>query len=477
MDGAGMRVRNPRTGEFDHTIQPLDTLEVRAATARLRQAQPHWAARSVEERVVMLRQLGAAIVQHGDAIADALTVDTGRRAISRIEVAGLVRLIDRWADRAPGLIAGAVGDARPSATPGIEVSTRLVPYPLVGVISPWNFPLTLAMIDAVPALAAGSAVIVKPSEVTPRFIAPLMAAVAQVPQIAEVLRVIEGDGATGAAMIDAVDYIAFTGSVETGRKVGEAAARAFIPASLELGGKDPLIVLDSADPETAAAVALRASVVNGGQACQSIERVYVARAIAAPFLDALVTAAKAARLNIGAVDAGEIGPFIFARQADIVAAQIADAVAQGARVLAGGEIVRAGGLWLAPTVLVDATPDMAVMREETFGPVIPVTVFDTVDEAITLANDGEFGLSAAVMGDEKAAIAVAERLNAGAVSINDASLTSMVWDVEKSSFGTSGLGPSRMGDSGLLRFFRRQALLRQTGKPLPLAAFAEETMR
>jgi succinate-semialdehyde dehydrogenase / glutarate-semialdehyde dehydrogenase len=472
-----MRVRNPRTGEEDYAIAPLDAGAVRDAASRLRMAQTGWAARSVEERARMLRGLGAAIVQHGDAIADALTVDTGRRAISRIEVEGLVRLIDRWAERAPGVMAGAAGDARPSATPGIAISTRLSPYPLVGVVSPWNFPLTLAMIDAVPALAAGSAVIVKPSEVTPRFIAPLMAAVAQAPGIADVLQVIEGDGATGAAMVDAVDYIAFTGSVATGRKVGEAAARAFIPASLELGGKDPLIVLDSADPVAAAAIALRASVVNGGQACQSIERVYVARTIAAPFLDALTAAAKAARLNVEAVDAGEIGPFIFARQAEIVANQIADAVARGARVLAGGEIVRAGGLWLAPTVLVDVTPDMAVMREETFGPVIPVRVFDTVDDAVALANNSIFGLSAAVIGDAATAMAVAERLNAGAVSINDAALTSMVWDAEKSSFGSSGLGPSRMGDSGLLRFLRRQALLRQTGAPLPLAAFAEETVR
>jgi acyl-CoA reductase-like NAD-dependent aldehyde dehydrogenase len=383
-------------------------------------------------------------------------------------------MVDRWANAAPGLIAKAALEPRPSATPGIVVSTGLVPYPLVGVISPWNFPLTLALIDAIPALAAGCAVIVKPSEITPRFIRPLMAAIAEVSDVP--LAVIEGDGASGAALVDRVDYIAFTGSVATGRKVGEAAARAFIPASLELGGKDPMIVLASADPVWAAGVVLRASIVNTGQACQSIERVYVARSIATPFIDALVAGAKAVRLNADDIGRGDIGPFIFGKQAAIVQAQIDDAVARGARLLAGGTVETiGGGLYLRPTVLCDVTPDMAIMREETFGPVIPVTIVDDIDTAIALANDGEFGLSAAVLaGTPEEAEAVAIRLDAGAVSINDGSLTAMVWDAEKSSFGASGLGASRMGDSGLLRFFRKQALLRQTGRPLPIAAYAED---
>jgi succinate-semialdehyde dehydrogenase / glutarate-semialdehyde dehydrogenase len=472
-----MKVRNPRTGERDYEIAPLDRAGVDAVAGRLRAAQPDWAAKAPEERADALRALAAAIVERRDAIAAALTVDTGRRAISAIEVDGTVRLLERWAAAAHDLIARAESKPRPSATPGITVTTRLVPYPLVGVISPWNFPLTLALIDAVPALAAGCATMVKPSEVTPRFIGPLMGAVAAVPELP--LAVVEGDGATGAAMIDAVDYVAFTGSVATGRKVAAAAAAAFIPASLELGGKDPMIVLASADPVWAAAVALRASVVNTGQACQSIERIYVAREIAPAFLDALVAGAQAARLNAEDIGAGEIGPFIFERQAAIVQAQIDDAVARGARVLAGGRVETiGGGLYLRPTVLTDVPPDATIMREETFGPVIPVTSFDSVEEAVSLANTGEFGLSAAVLaGDPSEAEAVAVRLNAGAVSINDGALTSMVWDAEKSSFGLSGMGPSRMGDSGLLRFFRRQALLRQTGRALPLAAYAEDAAR
>lgn len=472
-----MPVRNPRTGVNDYTIDPLDADRVSALATDLRARQRAWAGRSADERARLLRQAGAVIARHAGAIGTALTIDTGRRAISHIEVGGTPRTFDRWADIAPGLIARATGDPRSSATPGIIVSTRLVPYQLIGVISPWNFPLTLALIDAVPALAAGCAVIVKPSEVTPRFIRPLMAALAEVPDVP--IAVIEGDGVTGAALVESVDYVAFTGSVATGRKVAAAAAAAFIPASLELGGKDPMIVLASADPVWAAQVALRASIVNTGQACQSIERVYVARQIAEPFLAALVEGARAVRINADDIGRGEIGPFIFARQAEIVQRQIDEASAKGARLLTGGTVEQiGGGQYLRPTVLTDVTPDMAIMAEETFGPVIPVTVYDTVDEAVALANDGVFGLSAAVLAgwaDEAEAVAI--RLDAGAVSINDGALTSMVWDAEKSSFGASGLGPSRMGESGLLRFFRKQALLRQTGQALPIQAYAEDAGR
>ncbi len=469
-----MMVRNPRTGALDYAIAPLDGAAVASVAARLRAAQPAWAALGAAARAAALDRLADALAARSDAITAALTTDTGRAAVSGVEVQASIAMIRRWASTAPDLIAAATDAGRASATPGIVISGDLVPYPLVGVISPWNFPLTLALIDAVPALAAGCAAMVKPSEITPRFIAPLADAIAAVPDIAAVLAVVAGDGATGAALVGAVDFVAFTGSVATGRKVAAAAAAAFIPASLELGGKDPLIVLASADPVAAAHITLRASIVNSGQACQSIERVYVARAIARPFIAELVRAAGAVRLNHPDINSGDIGPFISAAQAGIVAAQITDAVGKGARVMTGGTVENLdGGLYLRPTVLLDVRPDMAVMREESFGPVIPVSVYALLNQAVDAANSGEFGLSAAVIGDPAEAEAVARRLNAGAVSVNDASLTAMVWDAEKSSFGASGLGPSRMGASGLMRFFRRRAILRQTGTALPLAAYAE----
>ena len=472
-----MKIRNPRTGEDDYDITPLwgDALSARAAA--LRQTQVAWAAQSPSQRGKILLTLADAIADHADAITDALTRDTGRAAISRIEVQGTIGLIKRWEGSAPFMVARASTKDRATAIPDISTSTRLVPYPLVGVISPWNFPLTLALIDAIPALMAGCAVIVKPSEVTPRFIRPLMAALAKVPDVP--LELIEGDATTGAELVGLVDYVAFTGSVATGRKVGAAAAEAFIPASLELGGKDPMIILASADPDKAAAIALRASVINSGQACQSIERVYVARDIAERFIVALVEKARSVRLNHPDITIGDIGPFISVAQAGIVQAQIDDAVAKGAQVLTGGKVEQlGGGLYLRPTVIIGVTPAMSVMVDETFGPVIPVTIFDSEDEAVALANAGIYGLSGAVIaGTAQEAEAIAVRMNVGAVSINDGSLTSMVWEAEKSSFGLSGLGPSRMGDSGLLRFFRKQALIRQSGQALPLAAYAEDAQR
>jgi succinate-semialdehyde dehydrogenase/glutarate-semialdehyde dehydrogenase len=467
-----LAVRNPRTGEADHRIAPLDAAAVRALAGRLRARQPAWEALGAEGRCAALRRLRAEVEARAGALERALIADTGRTRISRIEVAGFLGQLDRWAAQAPALLE--LPPPRRSATPGIRIEAAARPYALVGCIAPWNFPLTLAMIDAVPALAAGCAVIVKPSEVTPRFIGPLGEALAAVPDIPCAL--IEGDGATGAALVEAVDFVAFTGSVATGRKVAVAAAGRLIPASLELGGKDPMLILASADPAWAARVALRASVVNTGQACQSIERLHVARPIHDAFLDALVAAAQATRLSFPDAAQGDIGPFIFEKQAAIVQAQIDDALARGARLLCGGRVeALGGGLWLRPTVLADVTFDMAVMQHETFGPVLPVMAFDTLEEGIAQANHGSYGLSAAVLaGSEAEALAVAPRLNAGAVSVQDGALTSMVWDAEKTSFGESGVGPSRMGASGLTRFLRRQAILVQEGAALPLGAYAED---
>lgn len=469
-----MKVRNPRTGEYDYEIAPLSPEQLSEVASELRSAQLVWAECDVAERGLIMSKLRDAISRHAESITSALIADTGRAKISQIEVDGTMAMILRWAKSSDAIIAGAMVQDRQTSIPGISTSTRLSPYPLVGVISPWNFPLTLALIDAIPALMAGCTVIVKPSEITPRFIRPLAVALAEIPEIP--LRIIEGDGSTGASLVPLVDYIAFTGSVTTGRKVGAAAAKAFIPASLELGGKDPMVILSSSDPVKAAEIALRSTVVNSGQACQSIERVYVAREIAEPFLAALAAQASSVRLNYPEISKGDIGPFIFGKQADIVQAQINDALEKGARLITGGHVENlGGGLYLRPTVLADVTSDMTIMSDETFGPVIPVTIFDSVDQAVMLANDGVYGLSGAVIAataDE--AEAIGARLDVGAVSINDGSLTSMVWEAEKSSFGVSGLGPSRMGDSGLLRFYRKQALIRQSGSALPLAAYSED---
>lgn len=467
-------VINPRTGRADHHIEPLAPAALATLATGLRAAQPAWAMLSPASRLEALGAFVTALTDNAPAILAALAADTGRGTIAAVELDSVKAMVARWTRDAPGLVHAIEHPRTATALPSVTAATRLHPYPLVGVISPWNFPLTLAMIDAIPALAAGCAVIVKPSEITPRFIKPLMHAIKCVPALASVFAIIEGDGETGAALVESVDYIAFTGSVATGRKVAVAAAQAFIPASLELGGKDPLVILASADPIAAAAIALRAAVTATGQACQSIEAVHVARPIHDAFLAELVRLADAVTLNHPDIAHGDLGPFIAPAQAAIVAAQLDDAVAKGATIHTGGRIETHGGHWLRPTVVTGVRPDMLLMTHETFGPVIPVIPFDTPAEAIAAANASPFGLSAAVIAATPAeAEAVAVQLRAGAVSINDAALTALIGDVEKSSFGLSGLGASRMGPSGLLRFCRRQALLRQTGTPIPLAAYAE----
>lgn len=473
MTARTLQVRNPRTGELDYQIQAAGAEEITAIAQRLRHAQRAWAGLPLSERGAALLRLADMLVKHRAAITAALELDTGRRRIAGLELDGAVASLRGWVAQAPGLLPE--GWVQGRAMPHIRHAPQFVPYALTGVISPWNFPLTLSMIDAIPALLAGSAVIIKPSEVTPRFAAPLMAAIAEA-GLEDILALVSGDGATGAAMIDAADVICFTGSVATGRKVAAAAAAKMIPAFLELGGKDPLIVTASADLEKATDAALRGSVLSTGQACQSIERIYVAAEIHDTFLKRLTEKASAVRLNWPDITVGELGPIIFDKQAAILADQIEDAKSRGATALTGGTVEHhGGGHWLLPTVLTNVSHQMKVMTEETFGPLLPVMPFTTIEEAIRLANDTEYGLSAAVFaGTLEEAEAIAVQLEAGAVALNDAALTGLFHEAEKHSFKLSGLGGSRMGPAGFQRFLRRKALIANTGAPAPLSAFAED---
>jgi acyl-CoA reductase-like NAD-dependent aldehyde dehydrogenase len=457
-------VRNPRTGVEDYRIEPVSAAAVAGAARRLRAAQASWAARPVSGRAAVLREFAAALEARRPSIIEALATDTGRWAISVGEVDGAIRNVRRWADEAPALLAES--EFRSKLLPSVTIGDQYVPYGLVGCISPWNFPVTLSLIDAVPAVVAGCAVLLKPSEVTPRFIEPLRGAVAAVPQLAAVFEFVPGDAGTGRAVVDCVDAVCFTGSVATGRRVAEAAAARFIPAFLELGGKDPAIVLASADPDMATDVVLRGSIANNGHACMSLERIYVDRAVFAPFVERLVRKAESVTLAYPDRERGYLGPLIFAKQAETIAAQLADARARGARVLTGGRIeTLGGGLYCRPTVVVDVDHSMTLMTEETFGPVMPVMPFDSVDQAVALANDSQFGLSACVLaGTAEEALAVGRRIDAGGISINDGCMTYMTYEGEKHSFKFSGLGGSRMGPQGLRRFLRHKALIVQHGR-------------
>lgn len=469
-----LNVRNPRTGEYDYQIEAVDEDAIASLATKLRDRQKQWRSLSMHERAIKLQQFAEALISRRDAIGNALQIDTGRKRIAFLEVDGVAGAIAGWCAQLDHLLPG--GWTQGVRAPEIKHQPQFVPYELVGVISPWNFPLTLSMIDTIPALLAGACVIIKPSEVTPRFADEVQKVVESV-GLDDVLSFIQGDGATGGALIDHVDAICFTGSVPTGRKVALSAAQNMIPAFLELGGKDPLIVLPSANMEHATDAALRGSVLSTGQACQSIERVYVHEEMYDAFVEMLVSKAKAARLNWPDISTGEIGPIIFDKQAETLRDHLEDAVIKGAEILTGGEIEpHGGGLWLRPTIVTNVSHDMKIMVEETFGPIIPIMKYSSVEQAVTLANDTEFGLSAAVMGGTlEEAEKAGRQIDAGAVSLNDAALTSRFHEAEKHSFKLSGMGGSRMGPAGFQRFMRRKALIANTGAPLPLSAFSEDT--
>lgn len=468
-DPALMAQREPRTGCVDVWLAKTRLESLPEIGLQLRQAQTAWASHSIEHRAKVVQHLAQCLEDCSELLIS-LIADTGREALAALEIQATVAMILRVSAAAPGYTYVQQGQ---SAIPNIEFKTQGVAFPLVGVISPWNFPLLLSFIDCVPALLAGCAVWIKPSEVTSRFVIPLRKVIEGIPDLSGVLTILIGDGELGAAVVRHSDAICFTGSVETGKKVYRGCAEAFIPAFLELGGKDPLIILPGADLDRAAEVALRAAIISNGQACQSIERVYVHADDEAALVEKLLARLQNITLSIVA-GTGQQGPFIFAKQAEIVQTQIDDAVAKGAKVLHGGRIEHtAGGLWLLATLLIDVTHEMRIMREETFGPVLPIMRYQTLAEAVSLANDSHFGLSAAVIGEAALALSIAEQLQAGAVSINDAALTAFVHDVEKQAFRDSGLGASRMGEAGIMRFLRKRAFLIQTGLPFPLSMLNE----
>ncbi|BAZ47646.1 aldehyde dehydrogenase [Nostoc sp. NIES-4103] len=456
-----IEVRNPRTGKYDYVIIPPPPKLLAQQCTRARRAQPRWYQLGVEGRIAALQAWKQALLSERDRLMEALVNDTGRLSISKLEIDSFFSSIDRWCGLAPDLLQES---AKNTAIPFIALQQSSVPYCLVGVISPWNFPLLLSTIDAIPALLAGCAVIIKPSEIAPRFVAPLITAINAVPELRDILSFIEGAGETGANLIDNVDLMCFTGSVATGRKVAEAAAKRFIPAFLELGGKDPAIVLESANLELATSAILWGSVVNTGQSCLSIERIYVAESIFEEFYHLLIAKASRLQLAYPTVESGELGPIIAEKQAAIISDHLQDAVEKGAIIHCGGKVEALnGGWWCRPTVITQVNHSMKVMTEETFGPIMPVMPFPTVEEAVYLANDSIFGLSAAVFADSEAeALAVADQIDAGAISINDAALTAIMHEGEKNAFKFSGMGGSRMGPAALKRFMRKKACLIKT---------------
>ncbi len=281
-------VRNPRTGTTDFSFTPATVDEIARKVARLRRNQKVWAARSITERIGIMRRWIAELLAHAKVIGAADGADTGGCHTSQFTAFIAVANINGWCEDADGVLERAHVNGQAITMPTVQIRSQLVPYPLVGVISPWNAPMMLSLLDAVPALFAGCAVLLKPSEVTPRFVEPLMHTVQRVPELAEVFDVVLGDGRTGQDVIAQVDLVCFTGSVPNGRKVALACAQRLIPCFLEMGGKDPAIVTASADIDRATTAVLRGGVYATGQVCYSVERVYVHESIHDRFVEELV---------------------------------------------------------------------------------------------------------------------------------------------------------------------------------------------
>ena len=457
-------VRNPRTGENDYFITPASDTDISKACENLRAAQPAWASAPLEHRISVMKQWAESLQRHRPALVAADSIDTGYGQISKVAPDMVVNAINRICAFAPRILEQVRRSGSSPGAPHVNFDTNLKPYPLAGIIGPWNAPLMLSTLHAVPALFAGCAVIVKPSEVAPRFIKPMMETINAVPELAKVLLFVEGDGQTGEAIIEHVDIVNFTGSVPTGRKVAEACARRFIPSILELGGKDPVIITASADLKKAATAVLRGAVTSTGQVCFSIERVYVHEEVHDRFVEILIDKAGQVELNYPDPESGHIGPFIFARQAEIVDGHIDDAISKGAVIRCGGKSENlGGGLYMRPTVLTGVNHEMKIMQDETFGPVMPVMKFSSETEAVNLANDTYYGLSAAVIaGDENEARRIADQIDAGVVSVQDTFLTFAGFGVaDWESFKFSGMG----GRSGILNFLKKQAVLINTAEP------------
>ena len=455
-----MKIRNPRTGQYDYEIPDLTSAEVNKICKDLRKNQHEWFKEGVENRIAVLQEWKSVVIENRQALIDALCLDTGREWETILEVDLVASSIDRWCDIAKRFFIPS--EQKNSSIPFIKLQQSLVPFELVGVISPWNFPLLLSLIDTIPALLAGCAVVVKPSEVTPRFIAVMQQTIEAVPGIKKIFAYIPGDGIVGTELVNTCNLICFTGSTTTGKKVYDAASKRMIPVFLELGGKDPVIVMESADLDLAATSILWGSTANAGQSCLSIERIYVQENVFEKFTKLLVEKANDLLLNSTDIHYGEIGPIIFEKQARIINEHLSDAIEQGAEILTGNsscDLIN-GGYYCKPTVLVNVTHNMKLMQEETFGPLMPVMPFSTKEEAIALANGTVYGLSAAVFaGTIEEAMEIGKEIDGGAISINDCALTAIMHEGEKNSFKMSGIGGTRMGPSAIQRFMRQKVFI------------------
>jgi acyl-CoA reductase-like NAD-dependent aldehyde dehydrogenase len=458
----GIPVENPATGEVIGTVPNRSPAEVAEIVARARAAQPAWEALGFAGRGRILRRAQQWVIDNSDRLIRTIISETGKtyEDAQLAEISYVANAFGFWAKMAPKYLADEkIRSANPFVM-GRRLVVRFRPVGVVGVIGPWNFPLSNSFGDCIPALAAGNACVLKPSEVTPLSSLVVEDLVRDVGFPEHVFSVATGTGETGAALVDEVDFVMFTGSTATGRKVMERAARTLTPVSLEMGGKDPMIVLDDADLDRAANAATYYAMNNAGQVCISAERAYVEEGVYDQFVAKVTDNVRKLRQGEshgpGEVDVGAI---IFPPQVDIIEDHVNDAVDKGARVLTGGKRVDRAGRYYEPTVLVDVDHTMKCMQDETFGPTLPIMKVHDADEAVRLANDSRYGLAASVWSKNVArGEDVARRVEAGAVCVNDAQINYTALELPMGGWKSSGLG-ARHGTGGIRKYCAQQALL------------------
>jgi succinate-semialdehyde dehydrogenase/glutarate-semialdehyde dehydrogenase len=453
---------NPATGEVLAEFACASEDEVLAAVARARAAQYAWRELALRKRIAILREFQRSLHAKKSEVADAITREAGKPRAEALVTEVLVAL-----DAARFLIDHAQRLLHDEPVPHGNLATKLKsgrlvrePYGVIGIISPWNYPFSIPATETLAALVAGNAVLLKPSEFTflPALELRSLLHASGVPE--DAFQVIVGDGSTGAALARSpIDKLVFTGSIATGKRIATVAAGRLLPVVLELGGKDPMLVLDDADIDVASSAAVWGAFVNAGQACLSVERCYVHRSLYEKFLAACAEKTKKLRVGHGEDRDTDVGPLIHERQLLIVEAHVEDATARGARVMAGGtRIPELGKNFYSPTVLAGVTHEMRIMQEETFGPVLPIMAFDTDEEAVQLANDSEYGLAASVWTrDSRRGERLARQIHGGTVVVNDVISCFGISEAPHGGWKSSGIGRTH-GRFGLEEMVRLKYL-------------------